>query len=245
LQEYSLKSVSPAINHYGWTIDTNDIYAAKRRRASILELAGLSGHQAVIAESQRRFNASIRDKTETIDPDLKRCIFNIVMKKGGREAWELIRDYHDNSNEDDDKVAAIFATQHMQSQDLYREFLDWATSGNVADQNMMFMSWELELVSSRAGSSAWWPWLRDNWSEIGTRFAGSKRVLPEIIDGALRTYCSMETWEEIEMFFKEKDAKSIERSLVGAGESIKARAMYKDRDGESIRTWLREKGYLN
>ena len=57
-------------------------------------------------------------------------------------------------------------------------------------------------------------------------------------------FSSLESVEEIERFFKDKNTKGFDQGLAQSLDSVRAKANWIERDGQDVRSWLSDRGYL-
>ena len=54
----------------------------------------------------------------------------------------------------------------------------------------------------------------------------------------------MESVEEIERFFKDKNTKGYNQGLAQSLDAVRAKANWIERDGQDVRSWLSDRGFF-
>lgn len=243
LRQFTLKLVSGATEKIGWEFAPNEDFLTGQLRSLLLSTAGLAGHEAVVAEANKRFTAFTKDgNKQAIHPSLRLPTFKIAAKTGGRPAYEAIMNEYMHTTSVDGKEIALQALGRVQDAQLAKEYLDWSFSGAVATQDVHTPARAVALNSKTR--NVVWDFIKANWPMLRERLGGNMVVLERYLRMSLNKYASLETERDIERFFKDKDQEGYDRGLAVVADTIKGNARYRENDGEIIREWLGAHGYL-
>lgn len=243
LRKFTLKLVSEATDKIGWEFAPHDDYLTGQLRALLLSTAGLAGHEAVVEEANKRFEAFTKggDK-KAIHPSLRAAVFKIAVKTGGQSAYEAVKAEYLNTNSIDGKEIALSSLGRVQTPALAKDYLSWAFSGAVATQDLHTPAAALAINSKVR--LAVWEYIKENWSDLRSRLGGNMVVLERFLRMSLRKFASNDIEKDIENFFKDKDNSGYDRGLAVVSDTIKGNARYRANDVEIIREWLSAHGYI-
>ncbi|KAF4556752.1 ERAP1-like C-terminal domain-containing protein [Elsinoe fawcettii] len=241
LRAFTLKLVSSATDKIGWTFEPKEDYLTGQLRALLISSAGLAGHEATVAEANKRFDAYFSGDKNAIHPSLRLAVFKIAIKTSGKEAYLKVRKEFESTTSVDGKEITLAAMGRVPTADLARDYLDWSFSGAVATQDLHTPARALALNS--AVRNEVWAFIKKNWQTIFDKLSGNMVVLERFLRMSLTKYASKEVEQDIQNFFKDKDQKGFDRGLAVVSDTIKGLAGYRERDGKVIKEWLQAHGY--
>ncbi|KAK0248640.1 hypothetical protein LTS09_016199 [Friedmanniomyces endolithicus] len=216
LRSFTLKLVTAATDKVGWSFGPHDDYLTGQMRALLIATAGLMGHESTVAEAQKEFKAYLGGDKKAIHPSLRSAVYKIAVKNGGAEAYKAVQNEFLTTTAVDGKELALSSMGFVQSQELAKEYLSWAFSGNVAIQDV---------------------------HTVGGSLSGNSKVRDAVWAVSLQKFASFEVEKDIEAFFKDKDNAGYDRGLAVVSDTVKGNARYRERDVEVVREWLLAHGY--
>lgn len=227
----------------GWVTSLGDNHLTIKARALVLSAAGLAGHAWTIYHALELWD-SFRDSQDSrlIQPSLRRSVFSIVMRCRDMEAFDVLREEYTSNTAPDMREIIVEAMSEVSTADLAEECLKFAFKGGMtsSDSSDLLMN----LAKNSAARETAWTFMRENWNLIDQRLGGSSAVMEPLVRCTLQTFASEERKAEIEAFFQDKDTTGYTRGLRIALEWIEINAAYRERDGEVLRAWLEERGYI-
>jgi aminopeptidase 2 len=69
-------------------------------------------------------------------------------------------------------------------------------------------------------------------------------MLGSLVQIVTNGFASMSAVQEIEDFFKERSTKGFDQGLAQSLDGVTAKAKWVERDGQDVRAWLSQRGYL-
>jgi aminopeptidase 2 len=69
-------------------------------------------------------------------------------------------------------------------------------------------------------------------------------MLGSVVQIVTNSFTSLDAVKEIKDFFKDKSTKGFDQGLAQSLDGVTAKAKWVERDGQEVRTWLSERGYL-
>jgi len=242
LRKYTLKLVTAATDKVGWEFAPHDDYLKGQLRALLLLTAGLAGHEGVVAEATKRFDAFVAGDKKAIHPSLRGAVYKIGIKNGGKPAYDAIKNEYLTTTSIDGREITLQSLGRVQTTELAQDYLQFGFSGKVAVQDMHSVG--VSLANNAKVRNEVWTYIKANWPMIRERLGGNMVVLERFLRMCLQKYVSFEIESDIEKFFQDKDNTGYDRGLAVAGDTIKGNAKYRERDAETIRSWLSAHDYL-
>jgi aminopeptidase N len=242
LRKYTLKLVTAATDKVGWEFGPHDDYLKGQLRALLLLTAGLAGHEGVVAEATKRFDAFVAGDKKAIHPSLRGAVYKIGIKNGGKPAYEAIKNEYLTTTSIDGREITLQSLGKVQTAELAQEYLKFGFSGKVAIQDVHSVG--VSLANNAKVRNEVWEYIKANWDMIFERLSGNMVVLERFVRMCLQKYASYEVEKDIEKFFADKDNTGYDRGLAVVSDTIKGNARYRESDGEIIREWLSAHDYL-
>jgi len=242
LRNFTLHLVTAATDKIGWEFGPHEDYLTGQLRALLISTAGIMGHEAVVAEAQKRFKQFMEGDKKAIHASLRRGVFKIAIKNGGEEAYKSVQKEFLATTSIDGKEIALQSMGLVQTVDLANDYLTFSFSGQVATQDLH--SAGVALSNNSKTRDAVWTYIKKNWPMIREKLGGNMVVLERFLRMCLTKFASFEIEKDIENFFKDKDNTGYDRGLAVASDTIKANAKYRERDAGVVKEWLEAHGYL-
>jgi aminopeptidase 2 len=119
---------------------------------------------------------------------------------------------------------ALALSEEVKSQDIY-----------IPLQNIRY---------TKEGVLAQWKWLTDNWGVLEKKFPPGLSMLGSIVSISVAGFTHSEHAKMVEDFFSGKSTKGFDKYLAQSLDSLKSKSAWLERDGEDVKTWLKEQKYL-
>ena len=88
-----------------------------------------------------------------------------------------------------------------------------------------------------------WQYVQEHFDEIREKYGTNALIFDRLLLMSLRMFSQRDKADEIEGFFETRDTRGFERTIGILGDTIRGRADYRGRDGETILEWLKAGGY--
>ena len=241
LKKYALKLVSPAAESIGWEFSDKEDYLTGQLRKLLIAMAGGAGHESIIAGAKKRFASWKSGDSSAIHQNLRSVIFNINVAQGGEAEYQAVKDEYVQTTSVDGKEICLSAMGRTKKHELATDLLNFVTSESVPPQDAHSVANSLAINND--GRGVFWEYTKENWQRIYGRLSVSQVVLNRWVKLGLSQFSDFGIEEEIQKFFKDKDTKAYERSIVVVSDTIKGNANYKQRDEQVVLEWLKAHGY--
>nr|POF11406.1 aminopeptidase 1 [Quercus suber] len=242
LRKFSLQLVTAATDRIGFDFKADDDYLTGQLRALLVNVAGLLGHERTVVEAQKRFETYMSGDKSAIHPSLRTAVYRVAIKNGGRSAYQKVQDEYLQTTAIDGKEIALQAMGQVQTPELAQDYLKFGFSPAVAIQDVHSVT--TSLANNSKVRDINWEYIKAEWPMIRAKLSTNMVVLERFLRMSLQKYASYEKAQDIESFFRDKDNNGYDRGLAVAVDTISGNARYRERDMETIRAWLKAKGYL-
>ncbi len=241
LKKYALKLVTPSAQAIGWDFSDKEDYLTGQLRKLLLAMAAGAGHQGIIAEGKKRFASWQAGDKEAIHQNLRSVIFNMNVAQGGEKEYHAVMEEYSKTTTVDGKEICLQAMGRTKKRELAFDLLEFVTSDLVPTQDAH--SVPSALASNNECRDTVWEYTKAQWDRVHGRLSVSNIVMDRWVKLGLSQFSDLATETEIARFFKDKDTKAYERSLVVVSDMITGNAKYKERDEGRVLEWLKAHGY--
>ncbi len=195
---------------------------------------------STIAQGKKRFEAW--KSGEEMHQNLRAVVLNMSIANGGQSEYNAVKEEYLKSNSANDKEACLQALGRSTDPKVARDLLEFVTSEDVPIQDSHYGASAISANNSTRDEM--WKFTKTQWKRLNDRLAVSNIVMDRWMKTGLINYSDFGIESEISEFFKDKDTRAYERSLVVISDTIKGNAKYKQRDEKLVLEWLEVKGYV-
>ncbi|KAK1141994.1 hypothetical protein N8T08_008317 [Aspergillus melleus] len=242
LKRFTLELVSPAVERIGWEFGQNEDYLTVQLRKLLIGMAGVAGHERIIAEVKRRFQlwAKGEDKS-AIHTNLRSAIFGIAISEGGRDEYMSVKEEYLQTDSVDGKEICLAALGRTTSAELVEDYLDFVFSDKVAIQDVH--NGAVSLAANSKARHLLWQYMRNNWEMVESQLSANNVVFERFVRMGLSKFADHQIGSDITSFFEKQDTSAYDRALVIVSDSIRTNARYKERDEALVLEWLQAHKY--
>ncbi|KKK19129.1 hypothetical protein P175DRAFT_0501595 [Aspergillus ochraceoroseus IBT 24754] len=242
LKKFARELSSPAADKIGWEFKPEDDYLTVQLRKLLIAMAGLAGHESIMAEAKRRFNlwATAKDRN-AVHTNLRSTIFSIAISDGSQLEFDAVKDEYLKTDSVDGKEICLSALGRTKDAKLVNDYLDFVFSDKVAIQDVH--NGAVSLAANSKVRSLLWEYIKNNWTAVEARLSANNVVFERFVRMGLSKFADHSVAADIASFFKNKDTSAYDRALVIVADSIRTSANYKEREEKLVLEWLQAHGY--
>jgi aminopeptidase N len=215
--------------------DANDNDETHMRRATLLELVGVTGNDPAVQKRSRELAEQYLKDSRSLPATLAATVLKVAALGGDRALY--------------DQYAAKLGTQAAQPEEYYRFFsalssfkdpvlskrtLEFALSPAVRTQDtgtligsMMVQPWSQEMT---------WEFVTANWQTI-VKSLGEFQGIPSIVEST-SSFCSASSAQEVRAFFEKNPIPSSQRAVQQSIERIENCVALKERQSKPFAAWI-------
>ena len=244
LQKFQLKLVTPAAEKLGWEFKDSEDYLTSQLRSLLISAAGLAGHEGIIAEAKKQFQAYMFDKNKSaIHQNLRSTVWRIAITNDTTPAsYQAVKEEFLTTSSVDGREIALQSMGRVQTQELGKEYFDFLLSDRVPIQDIH--SGGIALGANAKTRRVQWHCIKDDWEPLKQKISGNPVVMDRYLRTSLNKFASHEVQDDIAKFFADKDNRGYDRSLGIVSDTIAGNASHKDRDEKLVLEWLQAGGYV-
>mmetsp|Transcript_17250 Transcript_17250/g.23737 ORF Transcript_17250/g.23737 Transcript_17250/m.23737 type:complete len:895 (-) Transcript_17250:165-2849(-) len=182
----------------------------------------------IATEAKARFSKFQEDPSDmkSLPSDMRSSVFAIVLKNGGEEEYEAVKDYFNTAPNNAEKKFVLSSLGKASDVNLKQATLDWAISGQVKLQDFFYPMGSVGR-STREGREVSWKFFQQNFETIKAMIGkASPSLMDACIVNCAGSFCSNEKADEIEAFFKERQMPLNARTISQTTENMRANAKF-------------------
>ena len=239
IKQFVHKLVSGKVKELGWDSPEGESFLTSMLRGNIIDTAGAVGDKDVIAEAKKRFKAYVGGNENAITPLLKRSVFKIVLSQNdcSLEDYEAVLKEYQSAKTADGKEVALICLGSVTNPDLINKSLEFFFSGQIPNQDVYAIA--TALATNISARDTIWETVKKNYDGIMvTQWGSNPTILEGFIRRIIKVYASMDKYNDIVDFFKNRETGAFVRSLAQGLEMVQVRAQWVERDAPLVKTYL-------
>ncbi|ODQ67184.1 hypothetical protein NADFUDRAFT_81746 [Nadsonia fulvescens var. elongata DSM 6958] len=246
LNKFTADLISPVIARIGLDVKTGEAFLVTQLRTLLFNVAGGVSLPAVVEKSKALFTAYIKGDKSALHPSLKGVVFRVVMANSQgtelEQAYKFIYGELINPVSIDGRETACSALGRAKDTRYIEKAIRLLLSGDVPAMDAHYLGGGL--AANALGRWRLWTYIKENWDTIYKLYSTNMVVLDRFIRITTIKFSSIEAFDDITEFFKNKKTHGFERSLGQSLDAIRGNSQWVSRDKESVEAWLKEKNCL-
>ncbi|KJZ75303.1 Aminopeptidase 2 [Hirsutella minnesotensis 3608] len=242
LEAFLRDLVSPKAHKMGWEFSDNDGHVEQQFKAMMFETAGISGDEKVIAAARDMFARFMDGDKDAIHPNIRKSVFGICLKFGGKEEYEKILKHYRSCSNSDERNTCLRCLGRAKDPELMKRTLGLLFGDEVKDQDVYMPVSGLR--SHPGGIESMFGWMQGNWETMYERLPPSLSMLGTMVSIMTSGFTTEEQLSKVKGFFKDKNCSGYDQSLAQSKDSIRSKISWVERDREDVKSWLKANGYV-
>ena len=205
------------------------------RRATLLELVGLTGNDSDVQKRSRELAAQYLKDPHSLPATIAPTVLRVAAMKGDRALYDqYLAKLGALAAQPEEYYRFLNALPWFTDATLSKRTLEYALSPAVRTQDtgyvlgtMMVMPWSQDIA---------WEFVQMNWQTI-VKTLGEFQGIPSIVESA-GEFCSTSRAREMRTFFEKNPVPSSQRGIQQAIERIENCAALKERQAKPLSAWL-------
>ena len=221
----------------GWVKQDHEGHMTALLRSTVLSELGQYGDKETIQTAASLFN-KYEDDPESIDPDIRRVVFQLSASEGGERLYNTMWEILMNTNLEEEKVRLRSALANFKDPKFLQTTLERSLdSSYVRSQDTVRVV--SSVASNRIGRDLAWEFTKNNWSEFERRYSEGKWALMQLVSITSR-FSSSEHLNDVESFFESHPARGAERTVLQNIERIRINIAWLKKNRSQIEKWANE-----
>jgi aminopeptidase N len=222
IKEHNLTYLRNVFEKIGWDPKPGERHTVSLLRVSTILHLGRAGDPKVLRVAAEKFKDYLEDP-DSLNPDLRSPVYSLYAWQGGRETEGILRNLFQETDGVEEKRRFLGALSGFKDASILRSSLDYSLSNNVRKQDSVISL--MIAAANPFGRDLLWPWIRDNWGELSTRYRLTKTILGRVVD-TLSVIGDKEKEGEIRSHFNKHPSDGIAMSLEQAMERLRINSKF-------------------
>lgn len=218
-------------------ITPSDSAEKRQLRATLFEILGETGRDPQIVAKAKELTKEYLENAGTVEPTLARAAVRIASENGDRRLFDQLQKISKTASNPEVQTTALYSLANFRDPQLLRRALDYATSGQVRNQDSIFFF--VIALRNRDTRPIAWEYIQKNWNKVHaqvTTMMGSRLV------GATGSFCTAEKRQEVGAFFGTHPVTAAAAALKRAQDSIHDCTVLRAAQQENLTKWLSQQG---
>jgi aminopeptidase N len=214
-------------------ISPSDPVEKKQLRATLFGVLGEIGRDPqIIAQAKDLTNKYLADQA-SVEPSLVRPAVMIATANGDSHLFDQLQQLSKTSNNPDVKETALIALANFHDPALIRRALDYATSGQVRNQDAIFLF--VVALRSRDTRPVAWDYIQKNWDKVHAQMT---TMMGGYLVQSTGSFCSAEKGQEVQTFFAAHPVAAAQEAIQRATNSIHDCTVLRATQQPKLTEWL-------
>ncbi len=232
---YGQKIYKDIADKMGWEKRREDKHTDSLLRGMVLNMLGKFGDEEVIKKAQDLYGSLIKSgMTNSIDPDLKGVVYNLVAENGNKSEWNsLVKMYKEEENQQEkDRIGRSLG--HFKSKSYLLKSLEFSISKHVRFQNSLGII--ASVWGNPHGRYLAWEFVKSNWKLLKERYAGGHYFTR--VFASAGEFTKVSDAKDIEKFARINPVPEAKRTIAQVLEQIYSNVEWLKRDKQKIKKIL-------
>lgn len=214
-------------------ISPSDSVEKKQLRATLFGVLGEIGRDPqIIAEAKELAEKYVADQA-SVEPSLVRPAIMIATENGDSHLFDQLQQLSKTSNDPDTGETTLIALANFHDPVLVRRALDYATSGQVRNQDAIFLF--VVALRSRDTRQVAWDYIQKNWDKVHAELTTS---MGEYLVQSAGSFCSVEKGQEVQTFFAAHPVEAAQRAIQRTTDAIHDCTVLRAAQQQKLAEWL-------
>jgi tricorn protease interacting factor F2/3 len=221
IKEFNRDLYNKIFARLGWDTTKGEKPTTALLRGQIISSLGRLEDEKIISEAKSRFSNLL--KTGQLEPDLRGPIYSIIAWSGDVSTYQKILGLYRKAPTQEEMVRLLSSLANFQDRKLLSKTLSFTLSKEVRTQNLFQPI--ARMVTNPQGKELVWPWIKQNWKGIVSRFGVGNPLLNRII-GSVSIEADLEKEKEIKKFFTRHHVPGTEMKLAQTLERVRVHSRF-------------------
>ncbi len=233
-EQWVVKTYKPALEALG-APKPGDAPNTEWRRAELYGVVGMLGKDPQTIDYLKQQAEKYLADQNSVDPNLVPVALNVAARNGDAELFDKLQKVFETNNDPQRAEQALGLLSRFENPALTRRALEYAASGNVKNQDSLFI-----FAGALAGPGTHevaWQWITHHWPAVQaqlTEMNGARVV------SATSSFCSADKAQAVKSFFAAHPVHAAARAVGIAESHINDCAQFRGEQEANLKNWLAE-----
>ncbi|KOS20944.1 Aminopeptidase 2 [Escovopsis weberi] len=235
IQAFLRDLVSAKAHEIGWQFSDSDGHVEQQFKALLFGSAGMSGDERIVAAAKDMFAKLFSGDKSAVHPNLRKSVFSIALKFGGKDEYEKVLDLYRCSTNSDERNTCLRSLGQSRGQEQIKQTIDLLLSSEVKDQDIYLPAAGLRVHAD--GINALFNWMVEHWEELYKKHPPTLPMLGNMVSILTSGFTTQEQLDKVDKFFADKNNSGYEMSLAQTKDAIRSKISWLQRDRDDVATW--------
>jgi aminopeptidase N/puromycin-sensitive aminopeptidase len=232
LAEWVRKQFGPAYDRVK-NASSSDTVERRELRGTLFEVLGSIGHDPQVIAEARSLTEKYLADPGSIEPSLIRPAVLIAARNGDSQLFDQLQKVSKTATNPEEQTVALYSLAMFQNPDLLRRALDYATSGQVRNQDSIFLF--MLALRNRDTRPLAWDYIQSHWGKVNAQLT---TMMGGYLVGATSGFCSAERASHVQSFFKSHPVPASARALQQSINTIHDCTTLRSAQQANLTNWL-------
>jgi len=222
IRTYTVQFLGTIFDRLGWDSQKNEKHTDALLRSFVITALGKLGDKEILNEAKKRFNKFLKNKN-SLAADLQEPVFVLVAWQGNEKTYSKLLSLYKKSALQEEKIRFLMAMCNFKQKKLLLKTLALSLTAEVRSQNIRVPI--MGVSANIYGSDILWPWLKNNWKKLVSRF-GVGNPLANRIVASIGSVIDDKQEKDVRKFFKRMPLPGTERVIEQTLERVRIRSKF-------------------
>ena len=222
IRTYTAQFLGTIFDRLGWDSQKNEKHTDALLRSFVITALGKLGDKEILNEARKRFNKILKNKN-SLAADLQEPVFVLVAWQGNEKTYSKLLSLYKKSALQEEKIRFLMAMCNFKQKKLLLKTLALSLTAEVRSQNIRVPI--MGVSANIYGSDILWPWLKNNWKKLVSRF-GVGNPLANRIVASIGSVIDDKQEKDVRKFFKRMPLPGTERVIEQTLERVRIRSKF-------------------
>ena len=222
IRTYTAQFLGTIFDRLGWDSQKNEKHTDALLRSFVITALGKLGDKEILNEAKKRFNKFLKNKN-SLAADLQEPVFVLVAWQGNEKTYNKLLSLYKKSALQEEKIRFLMAMCNFKQKKLLLKTLALSLTPEVRSQNIRVPI--MGVSANIYGSDILWPWLKNNWKKLVSRF-GVGNPLANRIVASIGSVIDDKQEKDVRKFFKRMPLPGTERVIEQTLERVRIRSKF-------------------
>ena len=222
IRTYTAQFLGTIFDRLGWDSQKNEKHTNALLRSFVITALGKLGDKEILNEARKRFNKFLKNKN-SLAADLQEPVFVLVAWQGNEKTYNKLLSLYKKSTLQEEKIRFLMAMCNFKQKNLLLKTLALSLTPEVRSQNIRVPI--MGVSANIYGSDILWPWLKNNWKKLVSRF-GVGNPLANRIVASIGSVIDDKQEKDVRKFFKRMPLPGTERVIEQTLERVRIRSKF-------------------
>lgn len=213
----------------------NDTPDTRQLRATLFGLLGQLGKDPQIIAQAKQITDQYLANPASVEPTMVRPAGFIATANGDAALFDKLQKVSQTTNNPEEKTTALYALATFHDPALVRRALDYATSGQVRNQDSIILM--IIALRNRDTRGIAWQYIQQNWPKVKAQIT---TMMGGYLVGSTGSFCTADKAQEVQSFFTTHPVPAAQTAIKRATDQIHDCMQLRSAQQPKLASWMEQ-----